>query len=358
MLNENVLSFAVAYGLAIQGLELSAVSTNLLPDEIVRRRLWGRKRPWFAAAGAVLLATLASPLYRAVSDRSALAQGEAYRQADRITRTLRDWSDRYDTMVRQAGPAAEPIDRYRTLFGHREFWPSFLSLLSAGIESTFNGQKLFNEYAAAEDPATRERIRSLIRSRYPVRTNRAIMIVERVQAVALPNIQGRTAAELLRSGAAAAGGGMYVSPTTPGATTEEGRPGYFIWIVGRTPLSKDSANPVLTKLRKELERASKDVPVLDIVSDYHDFSVTSRTASAGGGAMQPGMSPVRTYEDEREYSETPRYGPRRPTGPVESDPLFPNDPAEDASKDVYFQIGLIVAIEGDGITDPNAAGGP
>ncbi len=42
MLNENVLSFAVAYGLALQGLELSAVTTNLLPDEIVRRRLWGR----------------------------------------------------------------------------------------------------------------------------------------------------------------------------------------------------------------------------------------------------------------------------------------------------------------------------
>jgi hypothetical protein len=333
---------------------LSAVGTNLLPDEIVRRRLWGRKRPWFAAAGAVLLAAVAAPLYRAVNDQSALAQGESYRQADGITRTLQDQSNRYDTMVRQAGPAAEPIDRYRTLFGYREFWPSFLSLLSTGIESTFNGQKLFNEYAGADDAATRDRIRNLIRSRYPVRTNRAIMIVERVQAVALPNIQGRTAAELLRSGAAAAGGGVYLAPTTPGATGEGGKPGYFIWIVGRTPLSKDSANPVVTKLRKELERASRDTPVLRIVSDYHDFSVTGRTAGPGAGPM-PGMSPVRTYDDERDYDEGPRFAARRPTGPQEPDPLFPD---EDASKDVYFQIGLVVAIEGNGVTDPNATGAP
>ena len=43
--------------------------------------------------------------------------------------------------------------------------------------------------------------------------------------------------------------------------------------------------------------------------------------------------------------------PRGPSGPTEPDPLFPD---EDASKDVYFQIGLIVAIEGNGVTDPNA----
>ena len=55
---ENVLSFAVAYGLATQGLQQSVVNTNLLPSEIARKREWDRKRPWFATAAAVLLVTL------------------------------------------------------------------------------------------------------------------------------------------------------------------------------------------------------------------------------------------------------------------------------------------------------------
>jgi type IV pilus assembly protein PilM len=52
---ENVLSFAVAYGLALQGLKLSRLQTNLLPPEIQVDRLIKAKKPWAAAAAAALL---------------------------------------------------------------------------------------------------------------------------------------------------------------------------------------------------------------------------------------------------------------------------------------------------------------
>jgi len=52
---ENVLSFAVAYGLALQGLRLTRLHTNLLPQEIQRERLVRAKKPWAAAAAAALL---------------------------------------------------------------------------------------------------------------------------------------------------------------------------------------------------------------------------------------------------------------------------------------------------------------
>lgn len=48
-------SFWVAYGLAIQGLELSRVTSNLLPTEIAKQVVWRKKRPAFAAAAACLL---------------------------------------------------------------------------------------------------------------------------------------------------------------------------------------------------------------------------------------------------------------------------------------------------------------
>ena len=52
---ENLLSFPVAYGLALQGLAKGAVHTNLLPREITYDRLVKRKKPWAVAAAAVLL---------------------------------------------------------------------------------------------------------------------------------------------------------------------------------------------------------------------------------------------------------------------------------------------------------------
>jgi type IV pilus assembly protein PilM len=52
---ENLPSFAVAYGLAIQGLRVARLQTNLLPPEIRDDRVLKAKKPWALAAAAVLL---------------------------------------------------------------------------------------------------------------------------------------------------------------------------------------------------------------------------------------------------------------------------------------------------------------
>jgi len=52
---QNILSFAVSYGLCLQGLGKSEISTNLLPEEIVRTRLVRAKKPWAVAGVAALL---------------------------------------------------------------------------------------------------------------------------------------------------------------------------------------------------------------------------------------------------------------------------------------------------------------
>ncbi len=52
---ENILSFAVSYGLCLQGLGKSEIKTNLLPEEIIRSRLVRAKKPWAVAGIAALL---------------------------------------------------------------------------------------------------------------------------------------------------------------------------------------------------------------------------------------------------------------------------------------------------------------
>jgi hypothetical protein len=52
---ENILSFGVAYGLALQGLKKAKLQTNLLPYEVRLERVIRGKKPWAVAAAASLL---------------------------------------------------------------------------------------------------------------------------------------------------------------------------------------------------------------------------------------------------------------------------------------------------------------
>jgi type IV pilus assembly protein PilM len=70
--SQNVMSFATAYGLALQGLGDGRLKTNLLPQEIQFERMIRAKKPWaVAAASALLIGILAGTAsyawqYRAV----------------------------------------------------------------------------------------------------------------------------------------------------------------------------------------------------------------------------------------------------------------------------------------------------
>ena len=56
--NDNILSFAVAYGLALQGMKRAKLITNLLPGEIRLECLVRAKKPWAVAAAGLLLLAL------------------------------------------------------------------------------------------------------------------------------------------------------------------------------------------------------------------------------------------------------------------------------------------------------------
>jgi len=71
LFSENILSFAVPYGLALQGLELTRIRTTLLPPEIIAARRIRKKKPWAVATAAALLAGLSlSTLGNAFAFRS------------------------------------------------------------------------------------------------------------------------------------------------------------------------------------------------------------------------------------------------------------------------------------------------
>ena len=84
--SDNLPSFTVAYGLAVQGLEKGAIESNLLPRDLARQTQWQRKRPWFVAAAAVFLVSSLIFLFQAFSVRSDINSNTTEQSRAQITR--------------------------------------------------------------------------------------------------------------------------------------------------------------------------------------------------------------------------------------------------------------------------------
>ncbi|NOY28657.1 MAG: type IV pilus assembly protein PilM [Planctomycetes bacterium] len=98
---ENILSFAVSYGLCVQGLGASEIGTNLLPEEIVRSRLIRAKKPWAVAGIAAILVGLTFNYLTHVSAWSETDTQEmktAERSADNVKRVSAGYKSESSTL--------------------------------------------------------------------------------------------------------------------------------------------------------------------------------------------------------------------------------------------------------------------
>ncbi len=84
---ENLLSLATAYGLALQGLGLGKIRASLLPTELARVAVWRKKRPYFIASTAALVAASVVPVAKNYLDKQTLASSRAL-EAQRSTAAI------------------------------------------------------------------------------------------------------------------------------------------------------------------------------------------------------------------------------------------------------------------------------
>ena len=98
---ENLLSFAVAYGLCIQGLGKSELRTNLLPEEIVLTRLIRAKKPWAVAGVAAILLGLTFNYFSHVSawsDTQSEDMTRAETQATNVSTTASTYKEKSESI--------------------------------------------------------------------------------------------------------------------------------------------------------------------------------------------------------------------------------------------------------------------
>ena len=108
LFSDNILSFTVAYGLAVQALGLTTTKTSLLPPEIATARTIRKKKPWAVAAAAVLLFGFAiSTIGNALT--YAKPHSEAFEQAEQQAKELSEKVSAYGNAYNSAEGEFEAV---------------------------------------------------------------------------------------------------------------------------------------------------------------------------------------------------------------------------------------------------------
>jgi type IV pilus assembly protein PilM len=130
---ENLPSFAVSYGLALQGLGISQLGTNLLPPEIEQVRILRRKKPWALAASALLMLGFTALFMGDYRAYSTVVNNDFKSAVDQATSVAKQG----DGYVAQYGTAKSEFEAKlkdgKTLIiadDQRAVWPKFFKLIN------------------------------------------------------------------------------------------------------------------------------------------------------------------------------------------------------------------------------------
>jgi type IV pilus assembly protein PilM len=127
--SENLMSFAVACGLALQGMKVSRIQTNLLPYEIRVERIVRGKKPWAVAGAAALLLAVAGLAFGYSVERKGVVNAE-------ITAELAKAKSVVDKINKLNADYKAETDR-------KEEALKSLRRIGAGVEERFNWQLLY-----------------------------------------------------------------------------------------------------------------------------------------------------------------------------------------------------------------------
>lgn len=130
---DNLVSYAVCYGLAVQGLEAGrgVLTTNLLPREIVKDRFVRAKKPWAVAAAALLMLGFTIS-YAGTSVALNSVQDPAFQSAEKECESVSKRSSELKSAEQQVNTEYDAIDSVRRhLIGNVENRIVWLELFRA-----------------------------------------------------------------------------------------------------------------------------------------------------------------------------------------------------------------------------------
>jgi type IV pilus assembly protein PilM len=387
---QHVLCFGVAYGLAIQALDRSVVRTNLLPEQIVRSRLWRKKKPWFAFAAAAVVLAAAMFVFRSYGDLGKLKSFELQQnmsKAEKIISRLKGWKRDAREIGRVSEQDEQLIQGNLKLRAHTRIWPALNSNIAHALlrtttmsirerqilqmmprlsadQQVVQAAGLRSDQAKLEligmlpfkppEPGKPESLRQKLINELGKKTRnmRNIMILETQIATYKGDITPLTEKTTETTGGPP--GGRYrrdrdqVDPAAPVAVR-----GFEVVLTGRTPLRQAQAVQRLGEFKNLLAVLINEDPDMQVIGRIEEVDPRRGERTTAGATARP-RRPVGGLEE---------FGGRGGPGGisttdkgkevVEPDPLFPS---ESMAGDFFFQLTVRVGIVGSGFgqTKPKA----
>jgi type IV pilus assembly protein PilM len=256
--HENVSGFGVVYGLALQGLGVARLESNLLPSSVARSMAWASKGKYFIAAACILLTVSLLSFGRTGLDKMNYGKGGQVRaKTSRILGTIDEAKNKLDAEIRKGSESVTTIDREFEPFKYREMIPSMFEIIISALPNEKNNPAqagLYQAFAAGDVKGIQEIPRKQRKQIFI--TNMETFFSSDIAAAqfggadmfrksrGMPGAEGEMdeygmegydMMEMERYGEYGYGGDMMFGM---GQTTEEKLPGFIITIGGYSPYEK------------------------------------------------------------------------------------------------------------------------
>jgi type IV pilus assembly protein PilM len=136
LFQENLLTFPVAYGLALQGLGQARLATNLLPPEIRMDRVIRAKKPYAVAAAAMLLIGTAAFALGAGAELKSVSDPSIKKGIDSAASASTAYSGQESKFSSKKDEAEKRQKEVKTILAGQEErlnWPRFLEVQTAAM---------------------------------------------------------------------------------------------------------------------------------------------------------------------------------------------------------------------------------
>jgi len=158
--HENVCDFGVVYGLALQGLGLGRIESNLLPRSVARSMAWAAKAKYFTAAALVLLLVSVLCLARTFMDRANYRGNNRRRQEiGSVIGTARQTSRKLKAQRDKAPGSEAIIQKGFDLFEYRDVVPLLYQTIISSLPNEKNNperKELYQAFTAGDVEKVRQ----------------------------------------------------------------------------------------------------------------------------------------------------------------------------------------------------------
>ncbi|MHC4622715.1 MAG: type IV pilus assembly protein PilM [Planctomycetota bacterium] len=180
--HENVPDFGIVYGLALQGLSLARIESNLLPGSVARSMTWAAKAKYFMIAASVLFVASAMCLARAGWDKVSYSRNAQYRQktnsviqaAQQVSRKLSEQKSKDTGFKARIKKTFEPLT-------YRDVLPALHQVILSTLPNEENNPGQSQLYRAFADGNVEEVMRTPRKERKQIFvTNMSVAFAEDV----------------------------------------------------------------------------------------------------------------------------------------------------------------------------------